>query len=57
MKIMIEASVYNRHENIVIAIDGDGSILNIQVSKKDYKGNIYYGDGLTIDTNTIGEEA
>jgi hypothetical protein len=57
MKIMIEASVYNRYEDIVIAIDGDGSILNIQVSKKDYKGNIYYGDGLTIDTNTISKEA
>lgn len=57
MKIMIEASVYNRYEDIVIAIDGDGSILNIQVSKKGHKGNIYYGDGLSIDTNTIGKEA
>lgn len=56
MKIFIEASVYNEYKDIIIAIDGDGSVLNVQVSKKDAKGDIYYGDGLTIDTNTIGKE-
>ena len=56
MKIFIEASVYNKYKDIMIAIDGDGSVLNVQVSKKDAKGNIYYGDGLSIDTNTIGKQ-
>ena len=57
MKIMIEASVYNKYKDIVIAIDGDGPILNVCVSKVDYStSNIYYGDGLSIDTDSIGKE-
>ena len=42
MKIFIEASVYNKYKDIIIAIDGDDSVLNVQVSKEDAKGNIYY---------------
>ena len=58
MKIMIEASVYNKYKDIVIAIDGDGTILHVGVSKVDYStSNIYYGDGLSIDTDSIGKEA
>ena len=57
MKIMIEASVYNRYKDIVIAIDGDGSILHVGVSKVNSQTNdVYYGDGITIDTDSIGKE-
>lgn len=57
MKIMIEASVYNKYKDIVIAIDGDGSILHICVSKVDGRtSDTYYGDGLSIDTDFIGKE-
>ena len=57
MKIMIEASVYNRYKDIVIAIDGDGSILHVVISKVDSSTcNTFYGDGLTIDTDYIGKE-
>lgn len=57
MKIMIEASVYNRYQDIVIAIDGDGSILHVCVSKvNNLTQDTYYGDGLTIDTDYIGKE-
>lgn len=56
MKIMVEANVYHQYKNIIIAIDGDGQVLHVSVSKMDTKGNIYYGDGLTIDTNTIGKD-
>ena len=58
MKIMIEASVYNRYKDIVIAIDGDGSILHVGISKVDsLTSNTVYGDGITIDTDFIGKEA
>jgi hypothetical protein len=58
MKIMIEASVYNRYKDIVIAIDGDGSILHVSVSKvNSLTGDTLYGDGMTIDTDFIGKEA
>lgn len=58
MKIMIEASVYNRYKDIVIAIDGDGSILHVGISKVDsLTSNTIYGDGLAIDTDYIGKEA
>lgn len=58
MKIMIEASVYNRYKDIVIAIDGDGSILNVGISKVDsLTSDTFYGDGITIDTDSIGKEA
>jgi hypothetical protein len=57
MKIMIEASVYNRYKDIVIAIDGDGSILHVSVSKVSRTGDTFYGDGITIDTYFIGKEA
>lgn len=58
MKIMIEASVYNRYKDIVIAIDGDGSVLHVGISKVNSStGDMYYGDGLTIDTAFIGKEA
>lgn len=58
MKIMIEASVYNRYKDIVISIDGEGSILHVCVSKVDAKTkDIVYGDGITIDTDYIGKEA
>lgn len=58
MKIMIEASVYNRYKDIVISIDGDGSILHAGISKVDSLTNdIFYGDGVTIDTDSIGKEA
>lgn len=57
MKIMIEASVYNRYKDIVIAIDGDGSVLHVCVSKVDAKTkDVFYGDGITIDTDYIGKE-
>ena len=56
MKIMFEASTYNRYRDIVISIDGQGSILNVQISKKDDRGNIYFGDGLTVDTDLIGKD-
>jgi len=57
MKIMIEASVYNRYKDIVIAIDGDGSILHIGISKVDsLTSDTVYGDGITIDTDFIGKE-
>ena len=58
MKIMIEASVYNRYNDIVIAIDGDGSILHVGISKVDsLTSDTFYGDGITIDTDSIGKEA
>ena len=58
MKIMIEASVYNRYNDIVISIDGDSSILHVGISKvNSLTHDIYYGDGVTIDTNFIGKEA
>ncbi len=58
MKIMIESSVYSRYKDIVIAIDGDGSILHVCVSKVDVKTkDVFYGDGITIDTDSIGKEA
>ena len=58
MKIMIEASVYNGYKDIVIAIDGDGSILHIGVSKVNGRtGDTFFGDGITIDTDYIGKEA
>ena len=58
MKIMIEAGVYNKYKDIVIAIDGDGSILHVSVSKVDsLTRNVVYGDGLSIDTDFIGKEA
>ena len=57
MKIMIEASTYNRYKDIVIAIDGDGSILHVSISKvKGNTGDIFYGDGITVDTDFIGQE-
>ena len=57
MKIMIEASVYNKYKDIVIAIDGDGSFLNVCVSKVNSQTkDIFYGDSLTIDTAFIGKE-
>jgi len=57
MKIMIEASVYNKYEDVVIAIDGDGSILHVSVSKVDgHTNDTFYGDGITIDTDFIGKE-
>ena len=52
MKIMIEKSVYNKFDDIIIAIDGDGSILHVQVSKKDARDNFYFLDSMTIDTVT-----
>ena len=58
MKIMIEASTYNRYKDIVIAIDGDGSILHVGISKVDcLTSDTFYGDGITIDTDSIGREA
>ena len=58
MKIMIEASMYNRYKDIVIAIDGEGSILHVCVSKVDTKTkDAFYGDDITIDTDFIGKEA
>ena len=58
MKIMIEACVYNKYKDIVIAIDGDGSILHVSVSKiNSQTSDLYYGDGITVDTDSIGEEA
>lgn len=58
MKIMIEASVYNKYKDIVISIDGDGSILHVGISKVDCRtSNTVYGDGLSIDTDFIGKEA
>ena len=55
MKIMIEASVYNRYKDIVIAIDGDGSVLHVGISKADNTTKeVWYGDGVTIDTDSIG---
>ena len=57
MKIMIEASMYNKYKDIVIAIDGDGSILHVGISKVNSRtGNTFYGDGITIDTDFIGKE-
>lgn len=50
MKIMIEKSVYNKFDDIIIAIDGDGSILHVQASKKDARDNFYFLDSMTIDT-------
>lgn len=58
MKIMIEACVYNKYKDVVIAIDGDGSILHIGISKVNSStGDTFYGDGITIDTDFIGKEA
>jgi len=58
MKIMIEACVYNKYKDIVIAIDGDGSILHVSVSKiNSQTSDVYYGDGITVDTYSIGKEA
>lgn len=58
MKIMIEASAYNRYKDIVIAIDGDGSILHVGIYKVDnLTSDTFYGDGVTIDTDSIGKEA
>jgi hypothetical protein len=55
---MIEASVYNRYKDIVIAIDGDGSIIHVSVSKVNSRtGAMFYGDGITIDTDFIEKEA
>jgi hypothetical protein len=57
MKIMIEASVYSKYKDVVIAIDGDGSILHVSVSKVNSRtGDTFYGDGITIDTDFIGKE-
>ena len=50
--------MYNKYKDIVIAIDGDGSILNIGVSKVDFRtSNTIYGDGISVDTDYIGKEA
>lgn len=58
MKIMIEASVYNKYKDIVIAIDGDGSVLHVSVSKVNSRTHdVYYGDGVSIDTDSIVKEA
>lgn len=58
MKIMIEACVYNKYKDIVIAIDGDGSILHVSVYKiNSQTSDVYYGDGITVDTDSIGKEA
>lgn len=58
MKIMIEASVYNKYKDIVIAIDGDGSVLHVGISKVDSKtSDTFYGDGIAVDTDAIGKDA
>lgn len=57
MKIMIEASVYNQYKDIVIAIDGDGSILHIGISKVNKTTNeTWYADGISVDTDSIGRK-
>lgn len=54
MKIMIEASVYNKYKDIVIAIDGDGSILHIGISKvNNATKDVYYIDGININIDSI----
>ena len=58
MKIMIEASVYSKYKDVVISIDGDGSIIHVSVSKvNSLTGDTSYGDGMTIDTDFIGKES
>lgn len=58
MKIMIEANVYNRFKDVVISIDGDGSVLHVRISKvNDITGDTFYGGGVSIDTDSIEKEA
>lgn len=58
MKIMIEASVYSKYNDIVIAIDGDGPYLHVGVSRvKSSTCDTYYLDGICIDTDLTREEA
>ena len=57
MKIMIEASVYSKYTDIVIAIDGDGPYLHIGVFKVESRTcDTYYLDGVSIDTDSIRKE-
>lgn len=57
MKIMIEASVYSKFSDIVIAIDGDGPYLHVGVSRvKDSTCDTYYLDGICVDTDRMGKE-
>ena len=52
MKIMIEASVYNRFKDIVISIDGEegSGIMNVTIGRTNDNGDFFVLDGMTVDT-------